>query len=307
MIIHEDNNAPNNLVRTWYEKSVSMVLRLDWLAILLILVIAASIGLWSRLHSEKDELHDRTQSDANDAYEANRFTLMGVEGATSRDNRITTTISADQILHRNRQSGSIVFYNLNEIYAVNLSLSLDASREPPLQVLVSDIPSFYKLIPFSAKEPSSGDGSTEQNSAEQNSAEQDMVTRIIADGFQMQVTYNAGRVAAISAGRATLMTQDQNIVFERDVAIQDSGGRRLRAPQAIWSSRHEGILFPQGYSEQEPNRNKKQTVAFFQLNQNGTLTKKEKLPAIQLHQDLVDQLENLLWVHLFQKLFGGFQ
>lgn len=281
---------------------MGMALRRDWLAILLIPGIAVLIGLWRGGHVERDELDNHpNQSDANEVYEFDRFKLTEVEKTVSRNNRITAALSADQILHRNRQSGSIIFYNLNEIYIVNLSLNLDASGEPPLQALFSDVPFLSslgnELSSLNKKEKRSVGGSIEQ----------DMVTRIVADGFKIKVTFDAGRVATISSDTATLTTQDQNIVFEGDVAVEDSQGRRLSAPQAIWSKRQEGILFSQGYSEQESTQNKEQGIAFFELDHDGTLTKMEKIPAIQLHQDLVDQLENLLWAHLFQKLFGGFQ
>jgi hypothetical protein len=292
-----------------------MALRREWLAILLIPGIAGLIGLWRGGHVERDELDNSIQPDANDVYEFDRFKLTEVEKTVSRDNRITAALSADQVLHRNRQSGSIIFYNLNEIYIVNLSLNWDASGEPPLQALFSDVPFLSslgnELSSVNKKEKRSAGGSVEQDKKEKRlaggSVEQDMVTRIVADGFKIKVAFDAGRVAAISSDTATLTIQDQNIVFEGDVVVEDSEGRRLSAPQAIWSKRQEGILFPQGYSEQESNRNKEQGIAFFELDHDGALTKIEKIPAIQLHQDLVDQLENLLWAHLFQKLFGGFQ
>jgi hypothetical protein len=260
-----------------------------------------AFGLWKVLEVEGIDIDTPLPSAVEDSEEFNRFLLTGVEKTVSRDNRITTAIYADKILDRNRRSASIVFYNLNEIYIDNLRLKLDASGARPLELLFSDIP----YLAF----PKVGDGSFNSTGKglASGSVEHYLVTRIVVDGFNMKVTFSAGRVAVISGDSAILRTRDQNIVLEGNVAIQDAEGRRLSAPQAIWSKQHEGVLFPQGYSEEHSNQIKKYNIGFFEIDPDGTLTETGRIPVFQAHQDLVDQLENLLWAHLFRKLFGGFQ
>ena len=210
-----------------------------------------------------------------------------------------TTILADLIVHRTRRSESLMYYNLKEILIRNMKLTVLASRGEPVQILPTNV-SFLSSRYNDDKEKSpTGKSESKQ--------QDDILTRIVAEGVNIEIAFEDGRKATITSSSATMKMQDRNIVFEEDVVFTDANGRCLKALHAIWSNKFGGMLFPQGYVDQTRGANSNHGVAFFQLNHDGKSTNVVPIPKIKIHQDIADQLENLVWAHMLKYLFPGFQ
>ena len=210
-----------------------------------------------------------------------------------------TIILADQIVRRTRRSESLIYYNLKEIFMGNMRLKVLASRDKPAQLLPTT--SAFLPLTLDDQDKKSSDGNNERKHQD------DILTRIVAEDVNIEIAYEHGRKAVITSSFATMNIQDKNIVFEDDVVFIDANGRCLKALQGIWSNKFNGMLFPQGYMEQIKGAYSNHGIAFFQLNKSGKSIEVSPVPTIKMHQDIADQLENLVWSHMMKYLFPGFQ
>ncbi len=202
------------------------------------------------------------------AFWGNGLTLTHQDGTVQR-----LRITAARVLHRRRVSQWFVYENFDEIVIQSLAVDypLPVSHDQrsrlrlPLQELGDDLNALKEAASLGPEDAASDEaGST------------DTLSRVLVENVKFKLIPPGQPPIELSASNAKMGGDFAVIQLEGAVSLT-SRACRIRAPLALWSSQHEGLLFPAGYAMRQRRYDK---PAFFRLNPNGTCRRILPLPPV---------------------------
>lgn len=206
-------------------------------------------------------------------------------------------LSVEEIVHRKRRSGFFEYQNLKELNLKHAAFDI---------YLYSPVHSVNNHgIPFDLLErcvhllPGAGEAKPLESYLQETSdVDLDVLSRIQIDFFTLNIHYSTGASLEVAAEKAFLGGDFMSFVLEGNVKILTPNGEVVRAPQAVFSRRYEGILFPSGHCWKETCVRQK---TFYRLKADGRLVRLPELPDVR-YADPLAAKEEELYGKIFSKL-----
>jgi hypothetical protein len=228
-----------------------------------------------------------------DGFEAENISVV-----KKRDQKTFLSLTADRITHRKRSSRFFYYQNLKEIYlsGVTIDVYLDAeSGYNTLRDGLIPLDDMNSILTSFGKPPTSPDEFTAGKIAD---SELDLLSRIIFKNISITIHHSKNKKFSISARKASVHFDLNNIVFEDSVRITGPFDRTLCSSKAVWSKRFKGLYFPKGYVLQAKNYKKK---AFYSLNDSGDLLPVADIPKID-YIDHLGEAEAAIYTKIVKKI-----
>jgi len=165
------------------------------------------------------------------------FKAENISVVKKRNQKLFLSLTADRIAHRKRSAHFFSYQNVKEIYlsGVSIDVYLDAeSGDNTLQGSLIPLDDMNSILTSFGKPPTSPDEFTAGTIAD---SELDLLSRIIFENISITIHHSKNRKLSISAKKASVHFDLQNIVFEDSVRITGPFDRTLFSSKAVWSKR----------------------------------------------------------------------
>jgi hypothetical protein len=269
------------------------------ISVLLILFMVSSCAfLFLFLNSKKagdDEILAENDAQNFTEKDYDNFRAEHVSVIRKRDNKPHFVLTADEIIHRKRFSKLFLYQNLKEIYIsgakINIYLNNRASSGNNL-LPVDEINDIFRSL---GKQPTSLDDYYAGKVAD---SDLDLLSRIYFENLALDIYYPAGKKISFTSLYAAVTSDFNNLVFSGTVNFTDTMQRKFAASKVVWSTKYNGIYFPEGYTlHNSQYRNK----LFYAVNKDGDFSRLWDIPAID-YADYLDIAENKLYTQVMKKL-----
>jgi len=201
-------------------------------------------------------------------------------------------LTADNIVHRRRTTKLFVYQNYDEIFLrglrVDFPLIEQGRGRQRIKLPLREIEEGLRGI-------SESSSPAETASPEADQPEVDVLSRVQIDEVFFRMLPHGQGPIELSARQAKISGDFKAILFEGGVKLL-SRKCNIEAPKAIWSSEHDGLLFPTGYSE---NRKRRFGKVFLSLRASGLCQKVSPVPQVA-YVDLLEEQEAALYASISQ-------
>jgi len=268
--------------------------------LLLMLCCAVFICLFHLKHGQTEDTNVVSFPSLGDVsgVDYDGFKAENISVVKKRNKKLFLSLTADRIAHRKRSSHFFYYQNLKEIYLSGVTIDVYLDAETGYKIAQDG---FIPLIELNSiltsfgKPPTSPDEFTAGKIAD---SELDLLSRIIFENISITIHHSKNRKLSISAKKASVHFDLNNIVFEDSVRITGPFDRTLCSSKAVWSKRYKGLYFPKGYILQAKNYKKK---AFYSLDNNGDLLPLADIPKID-YIDHLGEAEAAIYTKIVKKI-----
>jgi len=222
------------------------------------------------------------------------FRAENVSLIRKKDNKLFFVLTAEEIIHRKRFSRLFLYQNLKEVYisGAKIDIYFNALSSAGNNLLMDEI---HDILRSLGKESTSID---EYFSGKVPDSDLDLLSRIFFENLSLNIYYPDRKKISFSALYATVTPDLNNLVFSGTVQFTDSMRRKFVSSKVVWSKKHNGIYFPEGYTlHNSQYRNK----SFYAVNKDGDFSRLWNIPAID-YADYLEVAENRLYAKLMKKL-----
>jgi hypothetical protein len=224
------------------------------------------------------DFHPRIASEPSQSGEVfDNFKIEGFSIVEREGGRVLFGLSADRVIHRKRVSDLFVYQNMKEICFTGLKVDIHPRKGSAEAMPFADI---GRSLAYLGKQPTSAEEYMEGLAGD----DLDFLTRVLAEEMHINIYGPGGRKTTLEAGKARIGLELENMVFEDGVRVVSGRNGEMFAPVAVWSRRHRGLLFPEGYSGGGVSHEGR---AFFVFGPEGALRRQAVAPEI----DCSDPLE----------------
>ena len=222
------------------------------------------------------------------------FRAENVSLIRKKDNKLFFVLTAEEIIHRKRFSRLFLYQNLKEVYisGAKIDIYFNALSSAGNNLLMDEI---HDILRSLGKESTSID---EYFSGKVPDSDLDLLSRIFFENLSLNIYYPDRKKISFSALYATVTPDLNNLVFSGTVQFTDSVRRKFVSSKVVWSKKHNGIYFPEGYTlHNSQYRNK----SFYAVNKDGDFSMLWNIPAID-YVDYLEVAESRLYAKLMKKL-----
>jgi len=222
------------------------------------------------------------------------FRAENVSLIRKKDNKLFFVLTAEEIIHRKRFSRLFLYQNLKEVYisGAKIDIYFNTLSSAGNNLLMDEI---HDILRSLGKESTSID---EYFSGKVPDSDLDLLSRIFFENLSLNIYYPNRKKISFSALYAAVTPDLNNLVFSGTVQFTDSMRRKFVSSKLVWSKKHNGIYFPEGYTlHNSQQRNK----SFYAVNKDGDFTRLWNIPAID-YADYLEVAENRLYAKLMKKL-----
>lgn len=227
-----------------------------------------------------------------------RFFLQGVSWHSYKGGEPLFLLRADKIGLRNCRLGSLIFYNLKEIYVPNLRIELYPITEGVSHSLE------YVMKTMGDALTSMGDRAP-SNMTRLSDTDSEVVARMVTGKVTLVMHLQSGAQVRITADTAKSQGARQ-IVLKGHFAGVSADAQHLAGPEAIWLSDWEGLYFPKGYALTAQGRTQEGEETFFTISQAGRFIASPQCPTIEAtlrEFDIVERMVNAFLSRIIPRFF----
>ena len=266
--------------------------------LILFIIVSLSAFLFLFLNNKKASDDDiLAENNAENFTEKNydNFRVEHVSVIRKKDNKPHFILTADEVIHRKRFSKLFSYQNLKEIYISGAKIDIylnNISSSGNSSLLFDEMNEIFASL---GKQSTSLDDYSAGKVAD---SDLDLLSRIFFENFSLNIYYPAGKKLSFSALYASVNPDLNNLVFSGTVQFTDSMQRKFISSKVVWSKKHNGIYFPEGYTllnSQQRNE------SFYAVNKDGDFTRLWNIPAID-YADYLEVAESRLYAKLMKKL-----
>jgi len=222
------------------------------------------------------------------------FRAENVSLIRKKDNKLFFVLTAEEIIHRKRFSRLFLYQNLKEVYisGAKIDIYFNALSSAGNNLLMDEI---HDILRSLGKESTSID---EYFSGKVPDSDLDLLSRIFFENLSLNIYYPDSKKISFSALYASVTPDLNNLVFSGTVQFTDSMRRKFVSSKVVWSKKHNGIYFPEGYTlHNSQHRNK----SFYAVSKEGDFSRLWDIPAID-YADYLEVAESRLYAKLMKKL-----
>jgi len=222
------------------------------------------------------------------------FRAENVSLIRKKDNKLFFVLTAEEIIHRKRFSRLFLYQNLKEVYisGAKIDIYFNALSSAGNNLLMDEI---HDILRSLGKESTSID---EYFSGKVPDSDLDLLSRIFFENLSLNIYYPDRKKISFSALYATVTPDLNNLVFSGTVQFTDSMRRKFVSSKVVWSKKHNGIYFPEGYTL---HNSQQKGESFYAANKDGDFTRLWNIPAID-YADYLEVAESRLYAKLMKKL-----
>jgi hypothetical protein len=265
------------------------------LPLLLVLSFAALFILFTKKEEDPGLSNEATLRDVPEAdydqFKAEKVFITEQQGA-----RTLFTLYADSIIHRKRRAKFFVYQNLKEIHLKNAKIDIYPESNPSSTNRKQALP--FDLFKSSFESFGNTPASVQDYLAGNSDLNLDLLSRVLLDELSIDIHLPGSKRFSLCAERARINVDFENIVLEGEVRIVAADGMELRAPQAVWSRKLDGIYLPGRHVLQNRSRDER---AFFAMTPEGGLARLAKTPDID-YADLLEEKEKIFYSNISEKM-----
>jgi hypothetical protein len=222
------------------------------------------------------------------------FRAENVSLTRKKNNKLFFALTAEEIIHRKRFSRLFLYQNLKEVYisGAKIDIYFNTLSSAGNNLLMDEI---HDILRSLGKESTSID---EYSSGKVSDSDLDLLSRIFFENLSLNIYYPAGKKISFTSLYAAVTSDFNNLVFSGTVNFTDTMQRKFAAPKVVWSTKYNGIYFPEGYTlHNSQYRNK----SFYAVNKDGDFSRLWDIPAID-YADYLDIAENKLYAQVMKKM-----
>jgi len=266
--------------------------------LILFIVVSSCAFLFLFLNSKKASDDDiPAENDAQNFTERNydNFRVEHISVIRKKDNKPYFVLTANEIIHRKRFSKLFLYQNLKEIYISGAKIDIYLNNKVssgnnllPVDEMIDIFRSLGKL-PTSLNDYSAGKVAD---------SDLDLLSRIFFENLSLNIYYPDRKKISFSTLYAAVTPDLHNLVFSGTVQFTDSMQRKFVSSKVVWSKKHNGIYFPEGYTL---HNSQERNESFYAVNKDGDFSRLWDIPAIE-YADYLEVAENKLYAKVMKKL-----
>jgi len=266
--------------------------------LILFIVVSSSALLFLFLDSKKASDDDIiAENDGQNFTEKNydNFRAEHVSIIRKKNNKPHFVLTADEIIHRKRFSKLFLYQNLKEIYISGAKIDIYLNNMASSGNNLLPVDEMNDIFRSLGKQPTS---LNDYYAGKVADSDLDLLSRIFFENLSLNIYYSDRKKISLSSLYAAITPDLNNLVFSGTVQFTDSIQRKFISSKVVWSKKHNGIYFPEGYTlHNSQQRNK----SFYTVNKDGDFTRLWDIPAID-YADYVEVAESRLYAKLMKKL-----
>jgi hypothetical protein len=222
------------------------------------------------------------------------FRAENVSLTRKKNNKLFFALTAEEIIHRKRFSRLFLYQNLKEVYisGAKIDIYFNTLTSAGNNLLMDEM---HDILRSLGKESTSID---EYSSGKVSDADLDLLSRIYFENLTLDIYYPAGKKISFTSLYATVSSDFHNLVFSGTVHFTDTMQREFIASKVVWSTKYNGIYFPEGYTLGNSQHRK---ALFYAVNRDGDFSRLWNVPAID-YADYLEVAESRLYAKLMKKL-----
>jgi len=275
----------------------------EWPKIVIIVLLVFIIIIFFSLNPEKPannnskaDLALNLKPEGNyDQFYVDNLTIVKREGSN-----VFYSLTADKVFKRKRITKFFVYQNLKEICISGSRIDIYPYNKKSLTK------SSNVLIPvdeIGRSITSMGKPSTpvEDYLAGNADIDLDLLSRLLFEKLILTVHISPQKKISISAARAKVNSDLQNIVFEGGIKVVGSDGTVINTDEAVWSRQYEGMYIPGSYNSGGIMHSRGKS--FFSINSEGELVEVPSVPVIA-YRDPLEEREKDFYATISKKMPG---
>lgn len=189
------------------------------------------------------------------------------------------TFSVKEMYQRKRVSKLFVYENLKELFFRDVVLEVFTGFEGKPAIPLDDLGGSLKALESSLLP------AKDALAENMTDVEMSLVSRVVMDSISLKIHLDNDSHVEITADEAVINSLFDMLIMSGNVRMY-SKSRVVSATKAIWTSKHNGLFFPEGYSM---NGVKQKEKAFFILH-GQSFDEAIEVPAID-YSDVLDRKE----------------
>lgn len=265
---------------------------------ILFIIVSSCAFLFLFLNSKKASDDDvLAENDAQNFTEKNydNFRAEHVSVIRKRDNKPHFILTADEIIHRKRFSKLFLYQNLKEIYISGAKIDIYLNNRASSGNNLLPVDEMNDIFRSLGKQPTS---LNDYYAGKVADSDLDLLSRIFFENLSLNIYYPNRKKISFSALYAAVTPDLNNLVFSGAVQFTDSMRRKFVSSKVVWSKKHNGIYFPEGYTL---HNSQQRDESFYAVNKEGDFTRLWNTPAID-YADYLEVTESRLYAKLMKKL-----
>jgi hypothetical protein len=266
--------------------------------LILFMVISSCAFLFLFLNSKKagnDEILAENDAQNFTEKDYDNFRVEHVSVIRKRDNKPHFVLTADEIVHRKRFSKLFLYQNLKEIYISGAKIDIYLNNRASSGKNLLPVDEMNEIFRSLGKQPTS---LNDYSAGKVADSDLDLLSRIFFENLSLNIYYPDRKKISFSALYAAVTPDLNNLVFSGTVQLTDSMRRKFISSKVVWSKKHNGIYFPEGYTLHKSHYRKE---SFYAMRENGDFLKLWDVPAID-YADYLEVAESRLYAKLMKKL-----
>jgi hypothetical protein len=265
--------------------------------LLILFMVVSSSAFLLFLNNKKagnDEIlaEDRENSTEKDY---DNFRAEHVSVIRKKHNKPHFVLTADEIIHRKRFSKLFLYQNLKEIYISGAKIDIYLNNRASSGNNLLPVDEMNDIFRSLGKQPTS---LNDYYAGKVADSDLDLLSRIYFENLSLNIYYTDRKKISFSALYAAVTPDLNNLVFSGTVQFTDSMRRKFISSKVVWSKKHNGIYFPEGYTL---HNSQLRNESFYALNKDGDFTRLWNIPAIE-YADYLEVAESRLYAKLMKKL-----
>lgn len=207
------------------------------------------------------------------------------------------SLIANKVVHRKRSSRLFYYENIKEIVVSDANISIYecgglSNKASDSNAMLFD--NIKCLATSFGKPPMSVEDYIDTKMADKDLS---IMSRVIFENVSINMHWSNNSRMTITATNADLSADLENMIFTGSVEVIDASKRKFSSSKAVWSKKHRGIYFPEGYvSQNKEHRN----GTLFSVNRKGEFFNMVTT-AIQ-YIDLVEKNEDEFYSRFIKKI-----
>jgi hypothetical protein len=223
------------------------------------------------------------------------FRVEHISVVRKKDNKPHFVLTADEVVHRKRASKLFLYQNLKEIYVSGAKVDIYLNNISSSGNSSLPFDEMNEIFASLGKQSTSLDDYSAGKVAD---SDLDLLSRIFFENLSLNIYYPDSKKISFSALYASVTPDLNNLVFSGTVQFTDSMRRKFVSSKVVWSKKHNGIYFPEGYTLQNSQHRNK---SFYAVSKDGDFSRLSDIPAID-YADYLEVAESRLYAKLMKKL-----